>query len=93
MLVIRVLNRVGLMYLKIGKPALALEIFNTLIARDEKDSRAHSNAGLAYVMKNDADNALKAWTRALELEPGLESALQNKKLLEEALSGESMDVQ
>ncbi len=89
----RVLNRVGLMYLKIGKPALALEIFNTLIARDEKDARAHSNAGLAYVMRNDADNALKAWTRALELEPGLESALQNKKLLEEALSGESMDVQ
>ncbi len=80
-------SSLGLVYLKMNNPKVALEIFRGILDRDDGDAKAHSNAGLAYVLMRDADNALKEWNRALELDPKLEPALRNKKLLEDAIRG------
>ncbi|MFH1800230.1 MAG: tetratricopeptide repeat protein [Candidatus Omnitrophota bacterium] len=80
-------NGLGLVYLKMNNPKVALEIFRKILARNNGDAKAHSNAGLAYVLMRDADNALKEWNRAIELDPKLEPALRNKKLLEDAIQG------
>jgi tetratricopeptide (TPR) repeat protein len=80
-------NSIGLVYLKLNQPKIAIGIFRDILARNDRDAKAHSNAGLAYVLMNDADNALKEWNRAVELDPKLEPALRNKKLLEDAMHG------
>ena len=77
----------GWVYLKMDNPKAALEIFQKILARNDQDAKAHTNAGLAYALMNDADNALKEWNRALELDPKLEPALRNKKLLEDVMQG------
>ncbi len=80
-------SSIGLVYLKMNNPKVALEIFRKILARNAGDAKAHSNAGLAYALMRDADNALKEWKRAVELDPKLEPALRNKKLLEDAMQG------
>ena len=70
-----------------NNPKIALGVFQKILARNDRDARAHTNAGLAYALMNDADNALKEWNRALELDPKLEPALRNKKLLEDVMQG------
>ena len=80
-------SSLGLIYLKMNNPKVALEIFRGILDRDDGDAKAHSNAGLAYVLMRDADNALKEWNRALKLDPKLEPAIRNKKLLEDAIRG------
>lgn len=82
-----IISSIGLIYLKMNRPEVALEHFNKILVQNDRDAKAHTNAGLAYALMNDADNALKEWNRALELDPKLEPALQNKKLLEEAMQG------
>ena len=52
-----------------------------------KNLRGLLGDALYYAFMNDADNALKEWNRALELDPELEAALKNKKLLEDAMRG------
>lgn len=84
---IAVLNNFGILYLKKNEPQKALEIFQTLVIKDKKYARGYANAGLAYAFLGDADNALKEWNRALELDPKLEAAAQNKKILEDAIQG------
>jgi len=80
-------SSIGQAYLKMNNPKVALGIFRKLLVRDDRDAKAHSNAGLAYALMDDADNALKEWNRALELDPKLEAAATNKKLLEDAMRG------
>lgn len=80
-------SSIGLVYLKMNKPEAALGIFQKILVRNDQDAKAHTNAGLAYALMNDADKALKEWNRALELDPELEPALRNKKILEDALQG------
>ena len=70
-----------------NKPKAALEIFQKIFSANDRDAKAHTNAGLAYALMSDVDNALKEWNRALELDPKLESALRDKKLLEEVMQG------
>lgn len=83
-------NDLGLLYLKLNQPKNALEAFQETLKIDGRYAKGHANAGLTYALMNDADNALKEWNRALELDPKLEPALQNKKLLEEAMRGEQI---
>ncbi len=83
-----VASSIGLVYLKMDKPKYALEIFQKVLAQNDRDAKAHTNAGLAYALMNDVDNALKEWNRALELDPKLEPALRNKKLLEDVMRGD-----
>jgi tetratricopeptide (TPR) repeat protein len=80
-------SSIGLVYLKMNNPKVALGIFREILVRNAGDAKAHSNAGLAYALMRDADNALKEWNRAIELDPKLEPALRNKKLLEDAMQG------
>ncbi len=77
----------GLLYLKMNDPQSALKIYQQILKTHDEDAQAHANAGLAYALLNDADNALKEWNRALELEPKLQAAAQNKKVLEEVMQG------
>ena len=86
------LNGLGLLYLKLNEPQKALKVYQKIFETDDRFAKAHANAGLAYALMNDADNALKEWSRALELDPKLEAAVQNKKLLEDAMRG-SKDAQ
>ena len=86
------LNGMGLLYLKLNEPKKALEVYREIFATKDDYAKAHSNAGLAYAFLGDVDNALKEWTRALELDPKLEAAAQNKKLLEDAMRGNTDDV-
>ncbi|HNX68359.1 MAG TPA: tetratricopeptide repeat protein [Candidatus Omnitrophota bacterium] len=83
------MDRWGLLYLKMNEPQKALEIYRKLVGKDDRYANGHANLGLAYAMMNDADNALKEWNRALELNPSLKEAAQNKKLLEDAMKGNS----
>lgn len=78
---------IGRVYLKMNNPKIALGIFQKILVQNDRDAKAHTNAGLAYALMNDADNALREWNRALELDPKLEPALRNKKLLEDAMQG------
>jgi tetratricopeptide (TPR) repeat protein len=82
-----ILGSIGRTYLKMNKPQAALETFQKIFARNNRDAKAHTNAGLAYAFLGDADNALREWDLALELDPKLSAAARNKKLLEEALQG------
>ena len=86
------LNGLGLLYIKLNDPKQALKIYERIFKLNDGDAKAHANAGLAYALMNDADNALKEWGRALELDTKLEAAIQNKKLLEDAMRG-SKDAQ
>ncbi len=81
------LDNLGLLYLKMNEPKKALEIYQNLFAINDAYAKGHANAGLAYAFLGDADNALREWTRALELDPSMKEAAQNKKLLEDALQG------
>lgn len=85
------LSNLGMVYLKMDQPKVALDVFNKILARNDMDAKMHTNAGLAYALMNDADNALREWNRALELDPNLEPALRNKKLLEDAMQGNKDD--
>ncbi|MFH0984764.1 MAG: tetratricopeptide repeat protein [Candidatus Omnitrophota bacterium] len=86
-----VLSSLGMVYLKMDQPKTALEVFRKILARNDLDAKTHTNAGLAYALMNDADNALMEWNRALELDPKLEPALRNKKLLENEMQGNQND--
>ena len=80
-------SSIGLVYVKMNQPKDALEIFQKILSKNDLDAKAHTNAGLAYALMPDVNNALKEWNRALELDPKLESALRDKKLLEEVMQG------
>ena len=81
------LNGAGLLYLKMNEPRKALEVYRRLFGIEDRYAKGHANAGLAYAFLEDADKALEEWTRALELDPKLEAAALNKKLLEEVMRG------
>lgn len=83
-----ILNDMGLLYLKTNEPKKALEVYHKLFAVDDRYAKGHANAGLAYAFLEDADKALEEWTRALELDPSLEAAAKNKKLLEGVMQGD-----
>ena len=82
-------NNIGLLYLKMNQPEQALAKYAELFAIDDNYPKAHVNAGLAHVFSGDVENAKKEWDRALELDPTLESALTNKRLLEDIFEGDS----
>jgi Ca-activated chloride channel homolog len=50
-----------------------------------EDAIAHYNRGNALAMSNEFEAALEAYNQALQLQPGLPQALQNKALIEELL--------
>ena len=80
-------NDMGLLYLKMNEPKKALEVYRELFEIDDHYAKGHVNAGLAYAFLENADKALEEWTWALELDPKLEAAVQNKKLLEDIMRG------
>lgn len=84
---ITILNRLGLVYLKMNEPQKALEIYRKIFTVNDHYARGHANAGLAYAFLGDADHALTEWDRALALDPSLEAAARNKKLLEDIMRG------
>ena len=75
-----------------NQPEKALDQYAKLFARDDSYPKAHVNAGLAHIFLGNAKNAAKEWDRALELDPTLESALANKRLLEDILKGDPNEV-
>ncbi len=83
-------NNLGLLYIKMNEPRKALDVFGRVLASNEFYAKGHANKGLAHAFLNDADKALKEWNRALEIDPGLREAAQNKKILEEAIRGEEI---
>jgi tetratricopeptide (TPR) repeat protein len=83
-------NNLGLLYIKMEEPRKALDAFERVLAFNELYARGHANKGLAHAFLNDADKALKEWNRALEIDPNLREAVQNKKILEEAIRGEKV---
>ncbi len=81
------LDDMGLLYLKMNEPKKALEVFRKILGINERYAKGHANAGLAYAFLEDADKAIEEWTRALELDPKLEAAARNKKILEDVMQG------
>ena len=85
-----VINNLALVYLKKDDPQKALSTCKRLFSVDEKYAKGHANAGLVYIILNDADNAMREWNRALELDPDLREARQNKETLEKILKGDEI---
>jgi tetratricopeptide (TPR) repeat protein len=63
-------------YLRIQRPADAIRELEKILDIDPKDAATWYNLGLARVMAGDVESAKRAWSTALEADPGYELAQQ-----------------
>ncbi len=61
------LNNLGLAYIKLDKPADAVKPLEDAVAADPKNATAWNNLGVAYENTQQADKALEAYRKALEV--------------------------
>lgn len=65
----------------------AEEYFRQAILTDESYSKAHYYLGLALYKLNDSQGAVRAWTRATEVDPGGSMGLKAERKLSYAKRG------
>ncbi|MEH6537995.1 MAG: S41 family peptidase [Psychroserpens sp.] len=69
-----VLNKIGYTFLKEKSVDNAIIVFKENVKIFPNDANTWDSLGEAYAMKRDKENALKCYTKALELDPNSESA-------------------
>jgi protein O-mannosyl-transferase len=67
----------GLNYFKIGDYSKSIEIWNKIFDIDVKNTGALNSIGTAFMMKNQVDDAIALFKKALELEPQNQLAKNN----------------
>jgi Flp pilus assembly protein TadD len=70
-----VLNNLGFAWLQQGRYDQALPTLRDAVDTAPENARAHLNLGLVYYGLSRFEDALASWDRAVELDPGLESAI------------------
>ncbi|MEW6261499.1 MAG: tetratricopeptide repeat protein [Thermodesulfobacteriota bacterium] len=75
---LHVLNRLGMALRKQGKHTQAADYYNKGLAINERDENLHFNLGRCYFETGQTKEAVRALTRALEINPRLDQA---RKLL------------
>jgi arylsulfatase A-like enzyme/tetratricopeptide (TPR) repeat protein len=70
-------QNIGLTYLHYSQPAAALEAFGRAFQINDRLPRAWNGQGVALEQAGRSDEAILAWKRAVELDPGQFDALYN----------------
>lgn len=67
----------GLNYFKIGEYGKSIETWNKIFELDVKNVTALNNIGTAFMMKNQVEDAIALFKKAIDLEPGNQLAKNN----------------
>jgi tetratricopeptide (TPR) repeat protein len=78
----RILNRIGYTFLQEKSIDNALKVFQENAAQFPKDANSWDSLGEAYFLKKDKKNSLKAYKKALQLDPNSTSAQKMIQKLE-----------
>lgn len=78
----RILNRIGYTFLQEKSIDNALKVFQENAAQFPKDANSWDSLGEAYFLKKDKKNSLKAYKKALQLDPNSTSAQKKIQKLE-----------
>ena len=70
----------------------AVRSFTEVLKVDPDHIQSHGNLGLAYAGLGDYDKALQHLDKAIELDPGYQPAIDNRRLILKLPVGESLDL-
>jgi tetratricopeptide (TPR) repeat protein len=68
----------------------AIDLFTASLAISENHPQCHSNIGICHARLGRKDEALKAFTRALKIDPNYEPAIVNMNVVEQLKEGEAL---
>jgi tetratricopeptide (TPR) repeat protein len=68
----------------------AVELFERVLSQNPRHVQSHGNTALAYAGLGRRSEAMACLERALELDPGYEPALYNRRLVEQMPDGEPL---
>jgi tetratricopeptide (TPR) repeat protein len=78
-------DNLGYVYFKLGRPDEAIKEYQTAIKLAPGVAEIHNNLGYVYFTKGRFENAAEEYQKALELKPDSPEALENMKLLSQAI--------
>jgi len=78
-----VYNNLGFMYHTTGKFDRAVQMFGQAIQNSGDSSVAYANLGNSFYKMKQADKAVEAWRRALELDPMNENARRSLRMFQQ----------